>query len=63
MLLDFRKERDRIFTRYPFFDSGEVERHKIFGDWMQRKRSPYLAEPMHIAASRFAPEQEQRTYN
>jgi hypothetical protein len=31
MVLDFRKERDRIINRYPFFHYAQSEREQIFG--------------------------------
>jgi hypothetical protein len=35
MLLEFRKERNTIYNRYPFFNSDELEREQVFGDWLQ----------------------------
>ena len=33
MALDYRHERDRVMTRYPFFQSTPSERRRLFGGW------------------------------
>jgi len=46
MLLDFRKERERILNRYPFFDYDELESQQTFGDWMQPNQTYSLTRPL-----------------
>jgi hypothetical protein len=39
MALDFKRERDRVQRRYPFFHSTLAERSRLFGAWQKRTQS------------------------
>ena len=58
MLLDFRKERDAILNRYPFFDHDKLESQQIFGDWMQYKPMYSLKKTLPKTIIKLEPQQE-----